>query len=233
VYWGLGRHLGVAVPQDAEGRLLRPADTGSAPFHSGGSDVVSLLAVSGGRTAGLVSAGAVHNEVAARRPELASRMFGRFAFDRWGEHEPGERPFRILPMACWSADRFSFRYERAAIEQASRHQGAPELTVADRDLLDLIDELLPDLRHDVHLGRGDMLLINNHEVLLQHDGAVPAPLPDPTLLRLWLTLRGGRELPESYVWATPAYGADRGRGGVTPCDRIDRSRWSRRRSALC
>ena len=62
---------------------------------------------------------------------------------------------------------------------------------------------------------GHLLLVNNHEVL--HRRSVPVH-------RVWLTLRNGRELPESYIWPTPAYADRPGRGGVTPVDEVDPSR---------
>jgi hypothetical protein len=65
-------------------------------------------------------------------------------------------------------------------------------------------------------------------VLHRHSGSGPGP--DGRLLRMWLTLRGGRRLPAGFTWPTPAYGDVGGRGGVTPPDVIDRS--SRRSGEL-
>jgi hypothetical protein len=216
LYWGLGRHLGVAVPQDAAGRLVGRAAPTSG-FHNGGSDVVALLSVSGGHSVGVVSSRTLYGEVAARRPDLAERMFATFAFDRHDEQGTGEPAYRLLPLACRSNGRQSLRYDRPAIERAQRHGDTPRLTGADRELLDLVDELLPGLREEVRLESGDILLVNSHEVLHRVEAADDAT-DRPGLVRLWLTLRNGRELPDGYIWPTPTYAGEPGRGGVTPLD---------------
>ena len=220
LFWGLGRHLGVAVPQDAAGHLVTHVVPSATEFRTGGSDVVALLSVAGGQTVGLVAGRDLHDEVVARRPELAERMFGTFAFDRYGEHCAGQPSYRLLPLACWSEGRLSLRYDRRAIDLAQHRGDAPTLTTADQELLDLVDELLPTLRREVRLEPGDVLLINNHDVLHQYDDAA-GTTTDPRLLRLWLTLRNGRELPGDYIWSTPTYSGERGRGGVTPQDVIE------------
>ena len=209
VLWGIGRHLGVAVPQDTTGRLVSRPDTVDDALRTGGSDVTALLSVGPGPSVGLVSTRELYDEIACCRPDLAELLFVPLPFASAGE--PGHR---LLPLACWAEGKLSMRYDRDAIERAQRDPGAPALTHAHRELLDLVDTLLPELRHDIRLDAGDLLLVNNHEVLhsLRPCGA--------GLLRLWLTLREGRPLPRSYLWPTPTYGATGGRGGVTPRDVI-------------
>ena len=223
VYWGLGRHLGVPVPQDATGHLLRPADATRVDFHSGGSDVTALLVGDEERTVSLVSTGAVYNEVVLRRPDLALRMFDTFHSDRSCEQTSGERPHRPATLGCWSEGRLSLRYDRRDIERAQCHLDVPRLKRADIELFDLIDEVAasPILRHDVHLAAGDLLLVNNYDVL--HRLGTASAAADGRLLRLWLTLRGGRALPQTFTWPTPTYGDSGGRGGVTPCDAVHRT----------
>ena len=223
VHWGLGRHLGVPVPQDATGHLLRPADAGRADFHSGGSDVTALLVGDGERIVSLVSTGAVYNEVALRRPDLALRLFDTFHSDRSCAQTPGERSHRPVSLGCWSEGRLSLRYDRRDIARAQCHSDAPRLKRADFELFDLIDEVAasPILRHDVRLAAGDLLLVNNYDVL--HRLGTASSAADGRLLRLWLTLRGGRALPPTFTWSTPTYGDTGGRGGVTPCDAVHRS----------
>jgi hypothetical protein len=222
VHWGLGRHLGVPVPQDATGHLLRPADASRVDVHSGGSDVTALLVGGGERTVSLVSTGAVYNEVLLRRPDLALRLFDTFHSDRSCEQTSGERSHRPVSLGCWSEGRLSLRYDRRDIAQGQCHGGVPPLTRADVELFDLIDEVAasPILRHDVRLATGDLLLVNNYDVL--HGLWTESPSDDGRLLRLWLTLRGGRALPPTFTWPTPTYGDTGGRGGVTPCDAVHR-----------
>ena len=223
VHWGLGRHLGVPVSQDATGHLLRTADTGRVDFHSGGSDVTAFLVGDGARTVSLVSTGAVYNDVVLRRPDLAPRLFDTFHSDRSCEQEPGDSPHRPVSLACWSEGRFSLRYDRRDIARARSQADVPRLTGADFELFDLIDEVAasPILRHDIRLTAGDLLLVNNYDVL--HSLRTGSSTSDRRLLRLWLTLRGGRTLPPTFTWPTSTYGDTGGRGGVTPCDAVHRT----------
>jgi len=213
-FWGIGRHLGVAVPQDTTGRLLVTVGSACPGHHSGGSDVTAFLAVDGPRNVSLIESSALHEAVSARRPDLAERFFDLIPFDAAGL-------LRLAPLACRSEGRLSLRYNRAAIERAELHPGAPTPTVEHRELLDLVDAVLPELRRELTLRAGDVLLVNNHETL--HRVEPPQPKASSGLLRLWLTLREGRPLPDSYVWPTPTYGAEPGRGGAITTNVIDRS----------
>lgn len=107
------------------------------------------------------------------------------------------------------------------------------------ELFDLVDELAesPEFRLDVDFEAGDLLLLNNHAVL--HSRTEYEDFAAPELkrhvLRLWLAVRQGRDLPQSF-WGSPPVASDRaGRGGITPRDVIaprkpasrsgSRSRW--------
>lgn len=216
VHWALSRHLGLPVSQDALGRMTQQSAPTTGGLRTGGSDVESWLVLEAGRVS-TVSGVVLYDEVTRRRPDLVDRLNATFAFDRDGQHGPGEQPFRELPLFCLANGRLSFRYDRAAIDAAQRFEGARRLDATDLELLDLIDELIesPERRLDIDVAPGDLLLVNNHEVL--HRRSVPVH-------RVWLTLRNGRELPESYIWPTPAYADRPGRGGVTPVDEVDPSR---------
>ncbi len=226
VFWGLGRHLGVPVSQDCVGRLIRPADTSRTDFHSGGSDVTAMLIRDEGRTVSLVACGRIVDEVVQRHPYLAVRLFDAWPHDRMGEELPGERAHRCTPLACRTQGRLSLRYDRRAIDGAQVLPGVPALTPADVALLDLVDETAasPALRRDVALRAGDLLLVNNYELLHRHVPSTGAAALEP--LRLWLTLRQGRRLPAAFSWPTPAYGETGGRGGVAPRDVVDATRCS-------
>ncbi|WP_431676355.1 TauD/TfdA family dioxygenase [Kitasatospora sp. KL5] len=239
--WGIGRHLGVPVSQNAAGHLLgHVRDTGRTMadpatrgyqtrtglgFHTDGSDVLALLclrpAAEGGRI-GLASSAAVHNAVLARRPDLAARLYRRYAVDRREEHAPDERPYDTVPLACWHEGRLSLRYNRCHLESAQRFPDAPRPEPEDTELFDLIDESAssPASRLDLDLEAGDLLLVNNLAVLHSRSAYRDGPGHRRYLLRLWLALRQGRPLPPA-LWTDP-YRADTdtGRGGVPPRDVI-------------
>lgn len=208
VLWGVGLHLGVAVSQNTTGHLVRAVQDDST-YGVGGSDVTVLLAVDDGAAVSLVDSRRVYDAALRLRPDLA---------DRWHVRVPvslaDETGYHLVPLACQVGARISVRYDRYAIERAQRHPGVPILTDAHRDLLDLVDSLLPRYAREIRLEAGDLLLLNNHERMHRVDaGATP-------LLRLWLTLRVGRPLPTGYIWQTPTLEELPGRGGVSPLDEI-------------
>lgn len=245
LFWGIGRHLGVPVSQNAEGRLLgHVRDTGRSladpatrgyqtrealPFHTDPADMLALLHLtaprSGGRTS-LVSAGAVHNAVLERRPDLAARLFRTYCLDRREEHGPGERPWDALPLALWHDGRLSVRYHRLLLESARRFPEVPRLTHADLELFDLIDEVAAsdELRLDLDLAEGDLLLVNNHAVMHRREAYQDFEEQQLKrhLLRLWLTPHQCRELPASF-WGVAAQPGG-GRGGVAPRDVVASAR---------
>ncbi|MFJ2582252.1 TauD/TfdA family dioxygenase [Kitasatospora aureofaciens] len=250
LFWGIGQHLGVPVSQNADGHLLgHVRDTGRSladpatrgyqtsaglPCHTDGSDALALLclrpAASGGRI-GLVSSAAVHNAVLARQPDLAARLYRRYAVDRREEHGPGERGYDTVPLACWHAGKLSLRYNRCYLESAQRFPDAPRLEPADIELFNLIDELAdsPEFRLDLDLAAGDLLLVGNHAVLHSRTEYQDLAGHRRHLLRFWLTLRQSHALPHD-LWADP-HRADSGagRGGVPPRDVIAPPRRGSRR----
>ncbi|MGW5202618.1 TauD/TfdA family dioxygenase [Streptomyces spiralis] len=243
LFWGLGRHLGVPVSQNAAGHMLGHArDTGrtmadpatrgyqtreTLPFHTDGSDVLGLLCLRAARRGArisLVSSAAVHNALLARRPDLVERLYRPHFLDRREEHAPGERPYSTVPLASWHEGKLSLRYNRTYLESAQRFPDVPRLTPADVALFDLIDELAqsPALRLDVDFEAGDLLLLNNHAVL--HSRAEYEDFDEPDrkrhVLRLWLTPRQGRELPQEFWGDMHSPDDGPGRGGISPRDVI-------------
>jgi hypothetical protein len=211
-YWGLGLHLGRAVSQNAAGDLLgHVRDAGlerrdptlrlyrtreQLGFHCDGSDIVGLLclrpAKSGG-TSRIASSAAIYNEILGRRPDLASTLHEPFPFDRNGEEGPGEPPYFELPI-CREADgRLRTFYIGWYIRDSQRHPQAPRLTRAQREVIDLIDELAADPR--IHLDMdfrvGDIQWLKNAAILHARTEFEDHAEPERKrhLLRLWLTSR--------------------------------------------
>jgi hypothetical protein len=189
VFWGLGRHLGHPVPQNADGLVLGhvrgtgrgpgdPAGGGhhtreALPFHTAGADLLALMPLRTPRSGGhvsLVSSAAVHNAVLDLRPDLAARLYRTYCFDRRDEHAPGEAPYSTAPLVSRHdglTDALSMRYDRYCLESAQRFPQVPRLEPADRELFDLIDRAAasPEHRLDLDLRAGDLLLVNTHRVM--------------------------------------------------------------------
>ena len=244
IYWGIGTHLGKARSQNAAGHVLghvrdigRDADDPNERvyqtnrrqnYHTDSVDIVGLLCVNKAKRGGLssiVSSVTIHNEVRARRPDLAAVLFEPFHTDRRGEVPAGMKPWFAIPVFNWYEGALTTMYVRRYIESARRFDDVPPLTEAQREAMDLVDTLAED--SDLHLFMdfepGDIQLVHNHQIL--HDRTAFEDWPEPArkrhLLRLWLCPPDGRALPPCFA---PRYGSvtigDRG-GIVVPNARLN------------
>jgi hypothetical protein len=211
-YWGLGLHLGSAISQNAAGdRLGHVRDAGLAErdptvrlyktrerlgFHTDGADVIGLLclrAAKSGGTSRIASSAAIYNEILRRRPDLVPALYEPFPFDRNGEERPGEPPFFMLPLCRYEGGWLRTFYIGWYIRDSQRHASAPRLSAAQREVIDLIDEIAADpaVHLDMELRAGDVQWLKNSVILhartAYEDFAEPARKRH--LLRLWLTSR--------------------------------------------
>ena len=239
IFFGIGVHLGKARSQNAMGHLLgHVRDIGAdlndrnvriyqtarrQTFHTDSSDAVGLLCVHPAMEGGdsqLVSTVSLYNEMQRRRPDLVPLLFEPIAMDRRGEVPAGEKPYFEIPVFSWHEGYLSALYQRQYIDSTQKIPGAPPLSEAKIEALDLLDSLTndPTLHFAMRLEPGDMQFVHNHS--LMHDRTAfrdwPAPKPRRHLLRLWLSIPGDRPLPDVYK---QRYGSvtigDRG-GIITP-----------------
>jgi hypothetical protein len=240
-YWGLGLHLGSAVSQNAAGDLLgHVRDAGierrdptlrlyrtreQLGFHTDGSDIVGLLclrpAKSGG-TSRIASSSAIYQEIRRRRPDLVPTLHEPFPFDRNGEEGPGEPPFFSLPI-CREADgALRTFYIGWYIRDSQRHPQAPRLTRAQREVIDLIDEIAADpaIHLDMDFRAGDIQWLKNAAILHARTEFEDHAEPERKrhLLRLWLTSRrafaDGDALLQSGITAKPGAVSDAAAAGA-------------------
>ena len=221
IFCGVGSHLGSARSQNAAGHILgHVRDIGARPddpntriyqtsarqtFHTDSADVVGLLclreAMEGGDSL-LVSAEAIYNRMHAERPDLLALLFDPICTDRRGEVPEGMDPFMTIPPLNWHDGRLTVFYQRQYIDSAQRFPEAMRLTPAHIEALDMFDSLAndPALHLTMRLAPGDIQFVYNHSQL--HDRTGFRDWPDPAqrrhLMRLWLSLPGDRELPESF-----------------------------------
>ena len=227
-YWGIGSYFGSARSQNAKGHLLGHIyDLGGSSatdpnirsyataerqnFHIDRCDVVALLCLRRAKSGGLsaiASSMAVHNVMAARRPDLLERLYRPFPIDRRGEVPEGKAPFYEAPVFNEHAGTVSVLYSRLHIGSSRR------LTPEDIEALDMVGELAgdPDLRLDMDFMPGDIQFLHNHTIL--HARAAYEDWSDAGrkrhLLRLWLSPPGARPLPPVFA---ECY------GDITPGDR--------------
>ncbi len=233
-YWGIGTYFGSARSQNVKGHLLGHVydlggNSAADPtvrnyttnerqnFHIDRCDVVALLCLRRAKSGGLsaiVSSMAVHNAMAARRPDLLERLYQPFPFDRRGEIPPGKGQFFDAPVFNPHAGALSVLYSRLQITSSQRLPEARRLTPEDFEALDMLTALAgdPALRLDITFMPGDIQLLHNHTIL--HARTAYEDWSDTErkrhLLRLWLSPPGARELPPVFA---ECY------GGLTPGDR--------------
>ncbi len=207
-YWGIGQHLGAPGAQNPDEELLghvrdmgeerddpfvrRYRTAGDIAYHCDLADVVGLLCLRPAKRGGasrIVSSVSVYNELLRRRPDLIDRLFEPFCLDT--RNESGT-PYVPVPPCRFADGVLRTFYHSDYFRSAPRHAEVPDFTPAERELLDVYEEIAadPDLCLDMNFAAGDVQLISNHFTLhartAYEDDADPARRRH--LLRLWLSL---------------------------------------------
>lgn len=237
LYWGLGLHIGSARSQNTRGHLLghvvdisdrfeNVSERGyltarHLPFHCDSVDVVALLCLQHAKTGGLskiVSSYTIHDEMWARRPDLAEVLYGPVPRNRRDEVPEGKGPWYDLPVFNWMDDRLAINFLRRHIDMSQALPSAPRMSATLVEALDMVDTLANDPA--LHLGMefepGDVQLLHNHQIL--HSRTVYEDWPEYErrryLLRLWLAPDNGIALPPAFAerYGSVAVGD---RGGVS------------------
>lgn len=222
VAWGLASHVGSPEPQDRKGSLMHDiTDTGKTvegsdatrgfetneelTFHNDGGDAFMLLCLKTARSGGvskLASAGALFNEVMARRPDLAEALQRPFFFDARSQEGSGRSRCQVVPVFIHHAGHLSALYKRRYIDLAQRFPEVPRLTREQVEALDLVDAICadPEFHLSFEMEPGDVQMGNNYAVL--HSRTQFEDHDDPRrkrhLLRIWMTLPNGRPLPRVF-----------------------------------
>ena len=223
IYWGLGRHLGTPMAQNAQGDVLgHITDLGvdfhadpnvrgyqtrlRLPFHNDLGDIVGLMCLQTAKRGGLsrlVSSAAIYNAVLERRPDLMEVMMGPWYIDRRGENPPHKKPYYIGSFFEWAGERLFCRYNRTYIETGQRFEEVPRLSPRQLEALKVFDDLCydPELQLEMALEPGDIQFVNNYTVL--HSRTTYEDWPEKErrryLLRLWLNTGLVTEMPPSWV----------------------------------
>ena len=236
LFWGIGAWLGRAVSQNAQGHVLghvydltydtrdpavRTYQTTERQFyHADSCDIVGLMCLRPAKRGGLssiVSSVTLYNEVARRRPDLATLLSDFVPIDRRGEIPEGEEPWFLNAVFNHHDGLMSGYYVRRYIDSSQRLPAAPRLSDRHHEAFDLLDELAedPDIHLDMEFRPGDIQLLHNHTIF--HDRTAFEDWPEPErkrhLLRLWLCPPNGRPLPAHYAarWGSVTVGD---RGGI-------------------
>lgn len=210
-FWCFGLQVGRPGEQNPDGHLLgHVTDTGASEedptarlyktaanidYHCDAADVVGLLCLNKAKSGGqsrIVSSVAVFNELLARRPELAARLFEPLRLDiRDKEVNEAGSSLPIQP-CCYADGKLRTFYHADYFRSVVRHEDVPALTELEQDLLDTYEAIAmePGMYLDMDLQPGDIQLLSNHSNL--HARTEYEDYDDPArrrhLLRLWLSL---------------------------------------------
>lgn len=222
IFWGLGRHMGSAIAQNAYGDVLGHVfdlgkdprtDTGARgyqsalklPFHTDAADVVGLMCLRTAKAGGassVTSSLAVYNAMAAQRPDLLQRLHEDFYFDARKEQGQGEAPYYPTPIYQHLGEQVYCRYVRRFIDSAQRFEEVPRLDAGQLEALALFESLQEDkrLRYDMELEEGDMQFLNNYVMLHSRTAYEDHAEIDRKrhLLRLWLNVPEQGPVPASF-----------------------------------
>jgi len=222
IYWGMGMHLGSALPQNPKAEVLVDVrDTGGdqykdptargyhttrrLPFHNDQGDVVGLLCYRTAKSGGLsciASAAAIHNEILATRPDLLATLYEPYYSDIRGEEPPGRKPYYAEPRFAMHNGRLICQHGRTYIDSAQRFAEVPRLTPQQIEAMELVDKIANTerFRLDMDFAEGDIQFLNNHVVLHSRTDFEDFPEPDRKrrLLRLWMRTPGYLTLPRFF-----------------------------------
>jgi len=220
VYWLLASMVARPVAQKLDGTMIYDVhDTGKQALPGSGvrpdktnieirfhidnaynttpPEIVGLLCLKTAKSGGVsrvLSFHSVHNELLARHPELLSRLYRPFWFDRQKEFFDGETEIFAAPIfeddeelrSRFSAHQINGGYKLRG--EALDNEGAAALAAT----LDIFEE--PDLSIDFEFQPGEIQFVDNRT--LGHSRTEFEDWPDPEhrrhLVRLWLRDHGRR-----------------------------------------
>jgi hypothetical protein len=222
-YFAIGAALGRPIRQNAKGHLLgHVKDTGrdimkdpnvrgyqtriALPFHTDTStDLLGLLCYRKARSGGKSSLApllTIYNRLLEEAPELVDTLYERFHYDCREERHRDGTPFYSRAAASVCDGNLSLRHNSGYARTAQRIESCPRLTEAQIEVMGLIDRLSFDeeIRFDVQLEEGDMLFINNYQVMHSRSAFEDYEEPERKrhLMRLWLVLHRGRPLQPDF-----------------------------------
>lgn len=201
----------------AKDSTIRGFQTNAAlPYHTDGCDAFALCCLKKGSSGGeslLISAPTVFNTILERRPDLAVVLQEPFHFDARGQRADGAK-CQVCPIFTFHEGRMNVLHKEPYIHSAQRFEDVPRLSAAQKEALDLLREVMDsdDLAMKFTLQPGEVMVASNHSTLhgrTAFDAAAAAAAGESGeasgersvrhMLRLWLTVDGGRPLPPHYA----------------------------------
>lgn len=219
--WAIGLHFGVARPQDKASRYINQVrDVGvnyrsatgrgyssnaELDFHVDGCDVVFLSCYNQAPEGGdsmCSSSMAAYRQMLLERPDLVSVLYEPLPFGLQGEQADGLPAFVPLPVFGERDGKVFCMWARNRVIHGEKLPGAPRVTDAQREAMDLLDEIVrrSEFMYSMRLEPGDIQILSNHTALHSRTAFHDAEEPEKkrTLYRLWLSTPDAPALPTAW-----------------------------------
>jgi hypothetical protein len=207
VYWGIGRHLGMATPNNPEGDMLGHitdlGKTQSDPnsrgyqtreamdYHCDQCDIVGLICIRAAKQGGIskvASSVAMYNSLLQQHPVYAEALTDSLYWTKHGEYGAGELPYYRSPVFNFFDGQICTSFGPKHIEKGHALPETPDMTPLQADALRVAEEIAHEQRAEMVLEPGDMQFVNNYVTL--HTRSDYVDFDDPAkkrlLWRLWL-----------------------------------------------
>lgn len=222
--WLLATMLGPVVAQKWDGtRLYDVKDSGQAlgygvrrsvtslgqPFHTDGGwlwmppafvGLFCLQSAAEGGISRFVSLVTVHEEVRRRHPDLLTRLYRPFRWDRQAEHGPDEPRFATHPVYQHDGRTLVARYYEDYIVSGYQLAGEP-LDDEGREALAAMRGIVDDPAHwvEFRIETGQLQYLNNRQFAHSRTAFADAGPQRRHMLRLWNRDEGSRHLEGERV----------------------------------
>lgn len=207
IYWGIGKHLGEARPNNPEGDMLGlitdlgktqsdPTSRGyqtkeAMDYHCDQCDIVGLIcirpAMSGG-VSKIASSIAMYNDLLDQYPTHAKVLASPFFWTKHGEHERAESPYYESPVFNFLDGKLCTSFGPKHILKGHDLPGTPPLTQLQKEAISNAERLADNIRFEMELEQGDMQFLNNYVALHTRSAFTDFEQADKKRLlwRLWL-----------------------------------------------
>jgi hypothetical protein len=221
LFCGIGNHFGVPVSQNVDGELMgevrvRPnkialraySKPGALNLHSDRIDILALFSIQAALTGGatLFKSGLeIWDTVAREHPEYLPVLRRGFYQHRGGEQPDGEPPItnHRVPIFGVKDGIRSCLFSANAMPALQMTLVPGSLTTEEVAALQFVDEVKnrPEFNFPLLLEPGEIVFINNYEILHGRDHFEDGDTPETQrfLLRLWLQGRPWRPKPDDMM----------------------------------
>jgi hypothetical protein len=221
LYWGIGTHFGDAVSQNIDGDLMgevRVRETrvkmraysapGALPIHNDRIDMLSLFSIQKALTGGatvFASALAVYETIKRERPDLLAILERGFHQFRAGEQPEGEGPVTAhrVPVFGRKDGLLTALFSGNSLLRHQKQNIPGGVTAEEEEALAFLNDVSkrPEFHIPILLEPGEMVFINNYEILHSRTDFVDGEAPEQKrfLLRLWLQGRPWRPKPDAML----------------------------------